>query len=100
MAPKYLADGLVTPKLDVFAFGVVLLELISGKEAILRQGGVSLAGKACILWAQIKPLIEGEDREEKLKKWTDPNLKGVYPNDSVLCLAAIAKACVEEDPGT
>ncbi|KAH9331126.1 hypothetical protein KI387_003234, partial [Taxus chinensis] len=75
-------------------------ELISGKEAILRQSGVPLAGKTCLLWAQIKPLIEGEDREEKLKKWTNPNLKGVYPNDSVLCLATIAKACVEEDPGT
>ncbi|KAH9314971.1 hypothetical protein KI387_023598 [Taxus chinensis] len=99
MAPEYLADGLVTPKLDVFAFGVVLLELISGKEAILRQGGVPLAGKAGLLWAQIKPLMEGKDREEKLKKWIDPNFKGVYPNDSVLCLAAIAKACVEEDPG-
>ncbi|XP_057832765.1 serine/threonine receptor-like kinase NFP isoform X1 [Cryptomeria japonica] len=99
MAPEYLADGLVTPKLDVFAFGVVLLELISGKEAIVREGGVPLAGKAGLLWTQIKPLMEGEHREVELKKWIDPNLTGVCPDDSVLCLAMIAKACVDDDPG-
>ncbi|KAH9326049.1 hypothetical protein KI387_006227, partial [Taxus chinensis] len=88
MAPEYLADGLVSAKLDVFGFGVVLLEMLSGKKAILREGGVPLAGKEGLLWAQIKPLMEGEDKEEKLKEWIDPNLKGVYPNESVLGLAA------------
>uniref|UniRef100_A0A0C9RL02 TSA: Wollemia nobilis Ref_Wollemi_Transcript_12964_2687 transcribed RNA sequence n=1 Tax=Wollemia nobilis TaxID=56998 RepID=A0A0C9RL02_9CONI len=99
MAPEYLADGLVTPKLDVFAFGVVLLELISGKEAIVREGGIPLAGKTGLLWTQIKPIMEEEDREEKLKNWIDPSLKSAYPIDSVLRLAIIAKACVNEDPG-
>eukprot|EP01018_Ginkgo_biloba_P020204 Gb_01118 [translate_table: standard] len=99
MAPEYLADGLVTPKLDVFAFGVVLLELISGKEAILRQGGLPIAGKEGLLWNQIKPLMEGQDREEKLRRWIDPLLQNLYPIDSVMGLAIMARACVEEDPG-
>ncbi|KAG8059866.1 hypothetical protein GUJ93_ZPchr0002g25817 [Zizania palustris] len=30
IASEYLADGLVTTKMDVFAYGVVLLELVSG----------------------------------------------------------------------
>ena len=98
MAPEYLADGFVSPKLDVFAFGVVLLEMISGKEAIVRERGVPLAGKAGLLWTQIKPLSEGEDVEGKLRKWVDPNLQNAYNMDSVLGLATIAKACVEEDP--
>jgi len=100
MAPEYLADGLVSAKLDVFAFGVVLLELISGKEAIVREGGLPLAGKEGLLWTQIKPLLEGEDREEKLRQWVDGNLQNAYDNDSVLGLAIIARACVEEDPGS
>ncbi|GLJ14748.1 hypothetical protein SUGI_0239040 [Cryptomeria japonica] len=99
MAPEYLANGVVTPKLDVFAFGVVLLELISGKKAIVHEWGVPLGGNADLLWTQIKPLMEGEDREVKLRKWVDPDLHGVYPNDTVLCLADIAKACVDKDPG-
>eukprot|EP01018_Ginkgo_biloba_P031977 Gb_09694 [translate_table: standard] len=98
MAPEYLTHGLVTPKLDVFAFGVILLELISGKEAIVKDGGgVPIAGKAGLLWTQIRPLLEGEDREVKLRKWMDPILHNSYHIDSALTLAILARACVEED---
>lgn len=37
---RYLRDGRATTKSDVYAFGVVLFELISGKEAIIRTEGV------------------------------------------------------------
>lgn len=36
---RYLSDGLATTKSDVYAFGVVLFEIISGKEAIIRTEG-------------------------------------------------------------
>ncbi|KAJ6308973.1 hypothetical protein OIU76_018548 [Salix suchowensis] len=39
LAPEYLSDGLATTKSDVYAFGVVLFEIISGKEAIIRTEG-------------------------------------------------------------
>jgi serine/threonine protein kinase len=32
IAPEYLVDDLVTTKMDMFAYGVVLLELVSGRE--------------------------------------------------------------------
>ncbi|KAL5227505.1 hypothetical protein ABZP36_015770 [Zizania latifolia] len=41
LAPEYLRDGLATMKSDVYAFGVVLFELISGKEAITRTDGMN-----------------------------------------------------------
>ena len=31
MPPEYLIDGTVSTKIDVFGFGVLLLEIISGK---------------------------------------------------------------------
>jgi hypothetical protein len=34
MAPEEKASGLITTKLDVFAFGVILLDIMSGKEAV------------------------------------------------------------------
>ena len=34
---RYVRFGVVSPKVDVFAFGVVLYELISAKEAIVRS---------------------------------------------------------------
>ncbi|CAN6803102.1 unnamed protein product [Brassica oleracea] len=33
LAPEYLEHGLVSTKLDVYAFGVVVLEIVTGKEA-------------------------------------------------------------------
>ncbi|KAG5537790.1 hypothetical protein RHGRI_025035 [Rhododendron griersonianum] len=41
LAPEYLRDGLATIKSDVYAFGVVLFEIISGKEAITRTEGIA-----------------------------------------------------------
>lgn len=94
MAPEYMAGGgLITPKLDVFAFGVMVLQLISGKEAIVWDE----RGNPRFLWTQIKGLIEGHDAEEKLREWIDPDLRNTYHIDSVLSLAMIARACVEKD---
>lgn len=39
---RYLRDGFATTKSDVYAFGVVLFELISGKEATTRTEGTTM----------------------------------------------------------
>ena len=36
-ACRYAQYGEVSPKVDVYAFGVVLYELISAKEAVVRE---------------------------------------------------------------
>nr|GEZ55340.1 LysM domain receptor-like kinase 3 [Tanacetum cinerariifolium] len=41
-APEYPMDGLATTKSDVYAFGVLLFELISGKEALTRTKTVMM----------------------------------------------------------
>jgi len=37
---RYFSNGLATTKSDVYAFGVVLFEVTSGKEAIIRTQGL------------------------------------------------------------
>ncbi|CAH8384408.1 unnamed protein product [Eruca vesicaria subsp. sativa] len=37
---KYLSDGCATSKSDVCAFGVVLFEIVSGREAVIRTEAV------------------------------------------------------------
>lgn len=34
LAPEYFMHGIVDEKVDVFAFGVLLLELITGRRAV------------------------------------------------------------------
>ncbi|XP_073020903.1 protein LYK5-like [Primulina eburnea] len=38
-APEYMDTGPITPRVDVYAFGVVLLELFTGKNAVFVQDG-------------------------------------------------------------
>uniref|UniRef100_J3MG00 Protein kinase domain-containing protein n=1 Tax=Oryza brachyantha TaxID=4533 RepID=J3MG00_ORYBR len=72
LAPEYLEDGLIGPHLDVFAFGVVLLELLSGKEAAPdRDGGEG--GEALLLWeeaeGQLVPAADGEGAPARGRRW-------------------------------
>lgn len=39
---RYLSNGRATAKSDVYAFGVVLFEIISGKEATIRTEGMPM----------------------------------------------------------
>ena len=34
MAPEYAADGLFSVKSDVFSFGIILLEIVSGRKNV------------------------------------------------------------------
>lgn len=52
MAPEYFMHGIVNEKTDVFAFGVLLLELITGRRAVdsSQQNRQSL-----VMWVRTIP---------------------------------------------
>ncbi|KAF9620214.1 hypothetical protein IFM89_010949 [Coptis chinensis] len=80
----------VMPKADVFAFGVVLLELLSGKRAMQTKD----KGEILMLWKELRVILDVEEkREERLRRWIDPHLENFYPIDGALSLAILAKAC-------
>nr|GFB26330.1 LysM domain receptor-like kinase 3 [Tanacetum cinerariifolium] len=61
-APEYLMDGLATTKSDVYVFGVLLFELISGKEALTRTEAVMMKNSekrslASIMLAALKNFV-------------------------------------------
>lgn len=37
LAPEYVENGIVSVRTDVYAFGIVLLQLISGRKVISEQ---------------------------------------------------------------
>lgn len=92
MAPEYIENGVITPKLDVFAFGVVMLELLSGREA----AGDTKNGEE-LLSAAIKRVLDGDSVRENLRGFIDPSLKDEYPLDLAFSMAELAKRCVSND---
>ncbi|XP_027092883.1 protein LYK5 [Coffea arabica] len=100
MPPEYIENGLVTPKLDVFAIGVVILELLSGREAIRHQGEVGKLGEEELLYATINKVLDGENVREKLQDFMDPQFRNEYPLDLAHSVAQLARNCVAYDLNT
>ncbi|XP_047313255.1 lysM domain receptor-like kinase 4 [Impatiens glandulifera] len=82
MAPEYLENGLISTKIDVYAFGILLMEIVSGNEA----GGLSDVVDSVI------------DDENGLKAIMDPRLEGKYPEDLAIMVMRIANGCVKREP--
>ncbi|KAK1318499.1 Chitin elicitor receptor kinase 1 [Acorus calamus] len=96
MPPEYAQYGDISPKVDVYAFGVVLYELISAKEAVVKINGSIAESKGLV--ALFEGVLNQPDPWEDLRKLVDPWLGDNYPIDSVQKMAQLAKACTQENP--
>ncbi|XP_020220445.1 lysM domain receptor-like kinase 3 isoform X1 [Cajanus cajan] len=96
MPPEYAQYGDVSPKVDVYAFGVVLYELISAKEAIVKTSESEADSKGLV--ALFDGVLSQPDPTEDLCKLVDPRLGDNYPIDSVRKMAQLGKACTQDNP--
>ncbi|KAB5527547.1 hypothetical protein DKX38_021394 [Salix brachista] len=90
IAPEYALTGHLTTKSDVYSYGVVLLELLTGRVPvdIKRPAGEGVL----VSWA----LPRLTDRE-KVVEIMDPALEGQYSMKEVVQVAAIAAMCVQPE---
>ncbi|KNA23424.1 hypothetical protein SOVF_024950 [Spinacia oleracea] len=95
MPPEYAQYGEVTPKIDVFAFGVVLYELISAKAAVVRESKSVAESKGLV--ALFEDVLNLPDPSE-ICKLVDPSLGDDYSLDAVRQVAELAKVCTHENP--
>ncbi|XP_027357084.1 serine/threonine-protein kinase CDG1-like [Abrus precatorius] len=86
LAPEYFMYGKVSDKIDVYAFGVVLLELISGREPISSE--TCNGQESLVAWA--KPILESGDVEGLL----DPNLQEKFDEAQMQKMVLAASLCI------
>ncbi|KAM1329201.1 hypothetical protein ACFX15_012824 [Malus domestica] len=84
LAPEYFMNGIVDEKIDVFAFGVLLMEIVTGRKP------VDSSKQNLLLWA--KPLMESGD----MAKLADPKLEGKYDTEQLHRIVLTASDCVRQ----
>ncbi|KAB5544950.1 hypothetical protein DKX38_013062 [Salix brachista] len=86
--PEYTSTGKLTLQSDVYAFGVVLLELLTGRRAVDLNQGPSDQN----LVLQVRHILN--DRK-KLHKVIDPEIgRSSYTLESIAMFANLASRCV------
>ncbi|XXG57127.1 hypothetical protein AAC387_Pa03g4363 [Persea americana] len=88
VAPEYAMTGHLLVKSDVYSYGVVLLELLTGRKPVDMSR--PLGQENLVTWA--RPLLTSK---EGLEMIVDPALGPNFPFDSVAKVAAIASMCVQ-----
>ncbi|KAK1424106.1 hypothetical protein QVD17_19419 [Tagetes erecta] len=90
VAPEYALTGHLTTKSDVYSYGVVLLELLTGRVPVDMKRP---PGEAVLVsWA----LPHLTDRD-KVIEIMDPALEGQYSMKEIVQVAAIAAMCVQSE---
>ncbi|CAI0426718.1 unnamed protein product [Linum tenue] len=90
VAPEYAMTGHLLVKSDVYSYGVVLLELLSGRKPV--DMSQPPGQENLVTWA--RPLLT---TREGLEQLVDPSLAGSYDFDDMAKVAAIASMCVHPE---
>lgn len=95
MAPEYLENGMISPKLDVYSFGILMLEILTGKAVSSLYEGANTDLSDVLI-----PILHVEDGKESLSNFMDSSLQGNYPPDLAIFMARLIDSCIEKDPSS
>ncbi|OVA10104.1 Protein kinase domain [Macleaya cordata] len=98
MSPEYQSTGIATQRSDVYAFGVVILELLSGEETLKFKHDKERGDyRSVSVIETAREAIESDDFE-KIRRWMDRRLKDSFPVEIAEKLTRVALECVQVDP--
>ncbi|RRT81899.1 hypothetical protein B296_00014821 [Ensete ventricosum] len=86
---EYASSGKLTEKSDVFSFGVVLLELITGRKPV--DSTRPLGDESLVEWA--RPLLSRTLETGELGELPDPRLEKNYDETEMFRMIEAAAAC-------
>jgi len=92
IAPEYLSTGKSSEKTDVFGYGIMLLELITGQRAF------DLARLANDDDVMLLDWVKGLLKDDKVDLLVDPDLKDNYDYKEVEELIQVALLCTQSSP--
>ncbi|XAR59994.1 Non-specific serine/threonine protein kinase [Bertholletia excelsa] len=112
MSPEFQKTGVTTQKSDVYAFGVVILELLSGKEPVqYKYDRTTRDYRKISLIDGARDAVGdggdsagddggggGEQLEARLRRWMDSRLRDSFPVEVAERLIRVALECVNVDP--
>ena len=92
LAPEWLTDGAITEKCDVYSYGIVLLEIVSGRK--VRD------------WRALRKTLDmRSDPREGVMELVDERLMNygiggakIYDEEQALRMVEVAMLCVQTDP--
>ncbi|XP_078436802.1 putative G-type lectin S-receptor-like serine/threonine-protein kinase At1g61610 isoform X2 [Wolffia australiana] len=91
MSPEYALNGVFSEKSDVFSFGVIVMEIITGKRStgyFSTKDSPTLMGTAWQLWCSGRAV-----------ELLDPTMKDTVSVAQALRCIHIGLLCVQENPG-
>jgi serine/threonine protein kinase len=101
MAPEWVSSLPITEKVDVYSYGVVLLELVKGvriSEWMIH--GVKFADMVTRMVVKaVHEKMETGDQERWVKDLIDHRLNGEFDHVQAKAMLKIAISCLEEDRG-
>ncbi|XP_065045747.1 receptor-like serine/threonine-protein kinase NCRK isoform X2 [Musa acuminata AAA Group] len=91
-APEYAIVGRASRKSDVFSFGVVILELITGRKPIFKSSNKE--EDSLVIWATSRL----QNSKLVVSELPDLLLKGKFPEEEMQIMGHLARECLQWDP--
>ncbi|KAL4649552.1 hypothetical protein ACB092_01G021600 [Castanea dentata] len=105
MVPEWVFNLPITSKVDVNSYGIVVLEMVTGKSIIMSVhaigAGVEAEHRRLVTWVREAKNKEATTTTTTTTSWIediiDPTMEGIWDMGKVKILVEVALQCVEEE---